>query len=455
MARTRTLLAAAAALLAAAALQPTALGAAIDLCGDYADDVVIAADDEATMSCQVFIKEGASITLEPGATVCALNTGTEDLKPPTLVIERGAKIFAAGTADAPITFTSCDVDDDTRISAAGLWGGLVIVGRAVTAQSSLGTPNNEPEIEGLPGEYYGGDDPEDDSGVLQYVRVWYGGAAVSPDSEINGITFYSVGSGTTVDHIEVAFNLDDGIELFGGSVNMKYVSILFCGDDGIDMDEGYNGNIQFLFVMTGKDGHHGAEIDSQAYQVVDGALVRGPDTLPRTMPRVYNALFVGSVHGTPQSVSSDDQRDALMRIREGAGGEWANLVVANVAKVGLLQVRISPRRALSAAPCALAGLMRESRRRVSEHLRLRGAHARAPVPRRLGLLLVVAEERHQLHLPRVRLRRQLQPGRRLRGPRRDGGGRGPRDHGPAADGGRGPHRDRPEADAGQRALRRL
>lgn len=94
--------------------------------------------------------------------------------------------------------------------------------------------------------------------------------------------------------------------------------------------------------MTGKDGHHGAEIDSQAYQVVDGALVRGPDTLPRTMPRVNNALFVGSVNGTPQSVSSDDQRDALMRIREGAGGEWANLVVANVAKVGLLQVRIVP-----------------------------------------------------------------------------------------------------------------
>lgn len=115
------------------------------------------------------------------------------------------------------------------------------------------------------------------------------------------------------------------------------MSILFCGDDGIDMDEGYNGNIQFLLVMTGKDGHHGAEIDSMAYQVIDGEQVRLVDSQPRTMPKVYNSLFVGSVHGTPQSVSSDDQREALLRIREGAGGEWANIVAANVARVGLLQ----------------------------------------------------------------------------------------------------------------------
>ena len=118
---------------------------------------------------------------------------------------------------------------------------------------------------------------------------------------------------------------------------MKYVSILFCGDDGIDMDEGYNGNIQFLFVMTGADGHHGAEIDSMAKQVSGNEVVKNVDSQPRTLPKVYNAMFVGSVHGSPQSVSSDDQREALMRIREGAGGEWANIVLANVAKVGLLQ----------------------------------------------------------------------------------------------------------------------
>lgn len=313
--------------------------AAIDLCGDYTTDVSITADDDVTMSCQVFMKDGSTINIGAGTTIKALpEKNPMEMKPATLVIERGAKIMAMGTADAPITFTSSEVSDDNRITAAGLWGGLVICGKAVTAQTALGTNEAmDPEVEGLPGTYYGGDDPEDDSGMLSYVRVWYGGGVVSPDSEINGITFYAVGNGTLVDHIEVAFNKDDGVELFGGSVNMKYVSILFCGDDGIDMDEGYNGNIQFLFVMTGADGHHGAEIDSMAKQVSGNEVVKNVDSQPRTLPKVYNAMFVGSVHGSPQSVSSDDQREALMRIREGAGGEWANIVLANVAKVGLLQ----------------------------------------------------------------------------------------------------------------------
>ena len=114
--------------------------------------------------------------------------------------------MAMGTADAPITFTSTEVTDDNRITAAGLWGGLVICGKAITAQTALGTNDAmDPEVEGLEGTYYGGDDPEDDSGMLSYVRVWYGGGVVSADSEINGITFYAVGSGTQVDHIEGMF----------------------------------------------------------------------------------------------------------------------------------------------------------------------------------------------------------------------------------------------------------
>jgi hypothetical protein len=316
----------------------TANGATIDLCGDYTRDVSITKDDEVTMSCQVYMQSGSTITIGPGSIIKAAESDPMDMKPPALIIMRGAKIMAMGTNEEPITFTSVAVTDENKITASGLWGGLVICGKAITAQTELGTNEfNDPSAEGLEGVYYGGDDPEDDSGVLQYVRVWYGGGVVSNDSEINGITFYAVGNGTTVDHIEVAFNKDDGVELFGGSVNMKFVSILFCGDDGIDMDEGYNGNIQFLFVMTGKDGHHGAEIDSMAGQVVDGVVVKDVDSQPRTLPKVYNAMFVGSVHGTPQSVSSDDQREALLRIREGAGGEWGNMVLANVAKVGLLQ----------------------------------------------------------------------------------------------------------------------
>eukprot|EP00951_Prasinocladus_malaysianus_P018913 scaffold152395_cov36-Prasinocladus_malaysianus.AAC.1 len=140
----------------------------------------------------------------------------------------------------------------------GTWGGLIINGKAPI--SSSGGSNT---VEGLEMVQYGGSDPNDNSGSLSYVRVWYGGAKIAQDNEINGITFAGVGSGTSVDHIEVAYNLDDGVEFFGGTVNVKYLSILFCGDDGIDTDEGYQGKIQFALVLVGTSGHHGTEMDSK------------------------------------------------------------------------------------------------------------------------------------------------------------------------------------------------
>ena len=103
----------------------------------------------------------------------------------------------------------------------------------------------------LTGRSYGGTDPTDSSGILRYVRVWHGGAIIGADNEINGLTFGGVGSGTIVEHCEVAFNLDDGFEFFGGTVNAKWLSVLFCGDDAFDADQGYVGRVQFLFVMNG------------------------------------------------------------------------------------------------------------------------------------------------------------------------------------------------------------
>jgi len=118
------------------------------------------------------------------------------------------------------------------------------------------------------------------------------------------------------------------VEFFGGTVNAKWVSVLFCGDDGIDTDEGYQGKIQFAFIMVGTEGHHALEMDSKTNNDVNSQ--------PRSFPQVYNMLIVGG-DDSPSSASSDDQELGLVRLREGTGGEFGNIIVANVGKYGVLQ----------------------------------------------------------------------------------------------------------------------
>ena len=266
---------------------------------------------------QTFIE--TSITIEAGVTIYANASydSTDGTDAPALIISKDAQIFAQGTADKPITFRSGkDLSACTTVECMqGHWGGLIIMGNApVHGGSQL--------VEGLEGHYYGGTDSEDNSGVLSYVRVWHGGAVVGANNEINGITFAGVGSGTTVDHIEVAYNLDDGVECFGGTVDMKYVSILFCGDDGLDTDLGYQGRIQFLYVMVGETGNHGAEMDNNGGDV---------NTTPRSFPQVYNSLFVGHTAGYVGSVSTDDNSQHIVRLREGTGGLFGNMIIMNTA----------------------------------------------------------------------------------------------------------------------------
>ena len=181
------------------------------------------------LTCQTFVKSGATLTIPSGTTIYATPTSHETAvfngetfnTAPALVVERGAKIYAEGTAARPITFTALNPetvssgsvttdtgssDQTTALETRGKWGGLVILGSAPTSDAT------DKEIEGIPGHFYGGADPADNSGTLSYVRVWHGGAYVSPDNEINGITFGGVGSSTTVEYCEVAFNADDGFE---------------------------------------------------------------------------------------------------------------------------------------------------------------------------------------------------------------------------------------------------
>lgn len=236
---------------------------------------------------RVSVTEGATLTIEPGTIIKALpGTGANAS---TIIIARGAKIMAEGTADKPIIMTSVadnielsqKFGTNLTISDRALWGGLLILGNA---RGSFSGDSPENQIEGIPADdansLYGGTDDEDNSGVLSYISIRHGGALIGDGNEINGLTLGGVGSGTSISNVEVVGNLDDGIEFFGGTVNVTNALIYGVGDDGLDIDQAYSGSITNSAVIDGLDSDHGLEIDGgegsyQAGFTMDGITLIG------------------------------------------------------------------------------------------------------------------------------------------------------------------------------------
>jgi hypothetical protein len=226
----------------------------------------------------VFVKSGATLTIEPGTII----KGDKNSKG-TLIIERGAKINAVGTSTNPIVFTSNQSPGNRNY---GDWGGIIICGKAKT-----NLPGGEGLIEGGTGAYYGGQDDNDNSGILRFVRIEFAGIPFQPNQEINGLTLGSVGKATTIDHIQVSYCGDDSFEWFGGNVNAKYLIALATWDDDFDTDQGYSGNLQFLFakrdpLIADASGSNGFESDNNA---------DGTDYLPYTTAVVSNATILGPI----------------------------------------------------------------------------------------------------------------------------------------------------------------
>jgi hypothetical protein len=248
----------------------------------------------------VFVDNGATLTVEPGTRIVG-----ELATLGTLVIAQGARINAAGTAEAPIVFTS---DQPVGLRARGDWGGLIINGRA-----PINVPGNIALGEGDTGQY-GGTDPDDNSGVLQYVRVEFAGIEFSPDNELNGIAFQGVGRGTIVDHVQVKHNKDDCFEFFGGTVDAKHIVATSCGDDSIDWTQGWTGRVQFAIVnQQGDDADNGLEADNNA---------NNNDLLPRSAPTMFNLTLLGDPDFNEGAESDDGQL-----IREGTAGTFRNFIV--------------------------------------------------------------------------------------------------------------------------------
>lgn len=221
-----------------------------------------------TLEGRVIVPSGVTLTI-PAGTIIKATAGT-GANASSLVIARGGMINAEGTASAPIIMTS--TSDDIAVgqtsgsslteNVRGLWGGLLVLGNA---PCSFSGDVSELQIEGIPASetngLYGGSDPADNSGVLRYVSIRHGGAEIGEGNEINGLTLGGVGTGTTIENIEVVGNVDDGIEFFGGTVNASGLLVWGQGDDGLDIDQAYAGTISNSMVILNEASDHALEID--------------------------------------------------------------------------------------------------------------------------------------------------------------------------------------------------
>jgi hypothetical protein len=236
--------------------------------GSISVDETWTADNIYELQGKVVVRDGATLTIEPGTIIKGQEgTGTNAT---ALVIAQGAKINAVGTPTQPIIFTS--VLDNIAIgqisgsnlgeSDQGLWGGILVLGNAPISAADGDALS---QIEGIPvtSTYgaFGGSDAADNSGTMSYISIRHGGALIGAGNEINGLTLGGVGSGTTISYIEVVSNLDDGIEFFGGTVDVSNVIVGFQGDDGIDIDMNYSGTISNFLVVNGTNSDKGLEVD--------------------------------------------------------------------------------------------------------------------------------------------------------------------------------------------------
>jgi len=192
----------------------------------------------------IFVNEGQTLTIEPG-TVIKGKSG-QGTNASALIVARGGKIMAEGTAEHPIIFTSenDNLDGSVGDMEDGLWGGVIILGKAI-----INTDEGEKQIEGIPESenrgLYGGNNDEDDSGIFKYVSIRHGGTDIGEGNEINGLTLGAVGSKTVIEFVEIFANKDDGVEIFGGKAQLKNIIVAFCGDDSFDYDLGYRGKVSF------------------------------------------------------------------------------------------------------------------------------------------------------------------------------------------------------------------
>ncbi|WKW12767.1 hypothetical protein Strain138_002076 [Pseudogemmatithrix spongiicola] len=343
MIRPKSMRALGAALLATAALSacnndedpigPVEPGAAV-ISADITTNRTLSKDTVYTLQGFIKVTNGATLTIPAGTRI----VGDFETVGSALFVTRGARLVANGTAAEPIVFTS---ERPVGSRQAGDWGGLIIIGNATSNRSGTvvlegtGTgPSNPQQV------YSGGTTDTDNSGTLRYVRVEFAGYATATDAELNSFTFAAVGSGTTMEYLQVMNGLDDSFEWFGGTVDGKYFVSYESGDDHFDMSEGYRGRLQYLIayqsrLVIPRPGAGNASSDPQGIEN-DGCAGAGCDngqnSTPLTTPVVANFTLVGPGAGTDVDPTSGGY---AMVLRRGTGGYYVNGLVARWPKAAL------------------------------------------------------------------------------------------------------------------------
>ncbi|MEY4803964.1 MAG: hypothetical protein RL331_477 [Bacteroidota bacterium] len=263
---------------------------------------------------KVYVKNNATLTIAPGTIIRG-----DKLTQGTLIITRGAKIIADGTAANPIVFTS---NEAVGARNEGDWGGLVLLGLAKNNQ-----PGGVANIEGIvptTDSQFGGNFDNDNSGILRYVRVEFAGIALEPNKEINGITFGSVGNQTIVDYVQVAFSGDDSFEWFGGTVNCKHLIAYRGIDDDFDTDFGYRGKVQFFLSIRDKDMSDAAG-DSNSFESDNDAA--GSTAQPKTSPIFSNGTIVGPKGNGTTALPVGEKFEKSFRLRRNTATSCFNTLV--------------------------------------------------------------------------------------------------------------------------------
>ncbi len=299
-------------------------------------DTVWTNDDDYLIDGQIYVIDGASLTIEPGTIIRGM-AQPQGAAASALIITRGSKIFAIGQPNNPIIMTaeSDQLNGNLTEEDTQLWGGLIVLGAAEinSAKEGTVTPGTPPlivdNVEGLDNSpdntwtEFGGLDNADSSGIIRYVSIRHGGSEIGAGNEINGLTMGGVGTGTIIEFVEVFANKDDGFEWFGGSVNARFLVAAFGNDDSYDYDSGWTGYGQFwasfgtVNSAIGDAADHGGEHDGLVGSPVDGTNFRGMGT-------VYNATYIGP--GSQADLGADVINEGVFEISDDAGARYYNSI---------------------------------------------------------------------------------------------------------------------------------